>query len=112
MVSSKKLDIITNDGRIRTDVRNNQVHADALRTCTRNLGVDNAEAHGRQGRGDASKAVQGQDDIFEAPASCGSQCGEACQDRRRPFLDLWIRRDGHAACAGQRSAADRAKILP
>ena len=37
VVSSKKLEIITNDERVRIDVRNNKVHADALRTCTRNL---------------------------------------------------------------------------
>ena len=42
VVSSKKLEIITNEEMIRTDVRNNKVHADALRTCTRNLGVDYA----------------------------------------------------------------------
>ena len=63
--SSEKLEIITNDERVRTYVRNNKVHADALRTCTRNVergreGVDNAlrlEAHRRQGHGDARKAV-------------------------------------------------------
>ena len=64
---------ITDDKRIRTDVRTNKVHADALRMCTRNLGVDCAcgGAHRRQGRGDASKAVQGQDDHPEALASSG-----------------------------------------
>ena len=33
VVSSKKLEIIINDERVRTDVLNNKVHADALRTC-------------------------------------------------------------------------------
>ena len=37
-VSSNKREIITNDERIRTDVRNNKVVVDALRKCTRNLG--------------------------------------------------------------------------
>ena len=67
VVSSKNLEIITNDERIRTDVRRNKVHADALRPCTRNLGVRTAcgsEAHGRRGHGDASEAFQGQDDLL------------------------------------------------
>ena len=34
--------------------------------------------------------------------------GEACQDLHRPLLDHWIRSDGHAGCAAQRSAVDRA----
>ena len=40
LVVSKKLEVITNDERVRTYVCNNEVHADALRTCTRNLGGD------------------------------------------------------------------------
>ena len=42
------------------------------------------EAHGRQGRGDASKAVQGPGDLPGVPTSSGSQGGEACQDRCHP----------------------------
>ena len=67
VVSSKNLEIITNDERIRTDVRRNKVHADALRPCTRNLGVHTAcgsEAHGRRGHGDASEAFHCQDDLL------------------------------------------------
>ena len=35
VVSSKKLDVITNNERVRTDVRNNKVQAEALRTGAR-----------------------------------------------------------------------------
>ena len=42
VISSRKLEIIADDERVRTDVRNNKMHADALRTCTRNLGFDYA----------------------------------------------------------------------
>ena len=48
-VSSKKLEIVTNDERIHTDVRNNKEHAVALRTCTRNLGADCACGGKRMG---------------------------------------------------------------
>ena len=37
VVSSKKLDIITNDETLRTDVRTSKLHADVLHTCTKNL---------------------------------------------------------------------------
>ena len=61
VVSSKKLEVITNDERIRTDVRNNRVHAEALRTCARNWRstAPAVETHGRQGHGDTSQAVHG-----------------------------------------------------
>ena len=35
VISSKKLEIITHDARIRNDARNNKVNVSALRTCTR-----------------------------------------------------------------------------
>ena len=63
-----------------------QVLADALRTCTRNLGVDHACGGKRTG-------ANGDDDLPEAPTTSGSRGGEACQDRRRPFLDPWFRRE-------------------
>ena len=49
VVSSKNLEINTDDERVRTDVRNNKVHADALRTCTRHLWVDCAGGGKRTG---------------------------------------------------------------
>ena len=67
------------------------------------------EAHGRQGHGNARRAVQGKYDFPEASATSGSQGGEACPVRFRPHLGPRLRRDGHAACAAQRSATDRAK---
>ena len=57
--------IITNDERVRIDVRDNEGHADVLRTYTRNMGLTTfvAEAHRRQGRRNASKVVQGEGDL-------------------------------------------------
>ena len=63
VVCSKKLEIITNDERVRTDVRNNTVHGRSPHTLEE-LGLRlRRGAHGRQGRGDASKVVLGQDDL-------------------------------------------------
>ena len=73
----------------------------ALRTRRRNLRVDYACGGNH---GDASDV--------EASAAGGSHGGEACQDCRRPLPCLRLRRDGHAACAAQRSADDRAESLP
>ena len=65
---------------MRGFVRNNKVHAD----CTGSLEVDYAcGGKRRQRHGDASKAVQGQNDLPEASAA-RSQGGEACQDSLRP----------------------------
>ena len=86
MVPSEKPEIITNDERVRIDVRNNKVHADALRMCTGNLGVDYA----RGGKRTGAKVMAMQDDLPEASASSGSQGGESRQDRCCPLPDLRI----------------------
>ena len=86
VVSSKKLEIIANDERIRTDVRNNKVHADAVCTCTRNPGVDHACGGKRTG----AKVMAMRAKRFRVKMTfleCLRPAGEACQDRCRPLFD-------------------------
>ena len=78
VVSSRKLEILTNDEMIRTDVR---MHAEALCTCTRNMEVDHACGGKRTG----AKVI-----AMRAERSRVKMTSlQRRQDRCRLLFDLW-----------------------
>ena len=97
--------MITNDERIRPDVRSNKIACGRSPHVHEELGGRHRlrrEAQWRQGHGDVSKAAQGQDGLHEPPASSGAKTVAV------PSLIYGCDVDGQAACTTQRCAARRA----
>ena len=107
-VSSKKLEFITNDETGRSDGCNNKVHADALRSCTRNLrGEERRETLKHSGTANGTGLAWQAGYCFEDRNTTGTEHGEkaGCDLHQHTVLREMLARQRRSTVVDERATS-------